>query len=1782
MNNPSYMSYFNREKEIQKTKRENLEKKKKNRRKKKKEKLQNEKSQSINPDSNINSLRNSGPINTSDMLVRSRVIGVDANSTLGKSGEIANWFRDHHVQNASDRGFRKDEEFPDLLVEVESVDKGKSYLTNKKPGSSYLNVISKKKKGSKKVDLGGEKPKDEVERNEEEKEKIELKKEEASDLVLTRLVQGQQILVASNVIEKDLSSPKTTKVPVAEVKKNLEKSEIVKLETDKKNSEIQREPSKKKIEREVIVKTITKTIVINKAKGTKEETIKEKIEKNDCFEKEEIKKTKKEIIIPQQSEAKNVPNLESKEEITQTNLENSVNQRSEEIIKIEKLSQSPKLKTDKLENKELKFNDNMLRKNEIDTIENEITTDMKDEEEVKNVEKIDSEQKSQLENQMTNEEEIEKRKKDKRAYRKMIQQSLKVNLKLKKGSGKKDFISRNKKKLIQNKKEIEESKEMQISYTTKQGIKEKTNEKEVNMLSNQQESLSKYKNLKDNKEKKNNKFKKLKPTANHGTSNQSKGLDIDKFLKNISREFGGSGETYQSAPGIENQEDEPRPSNLGSMLIKSHFPIIKENKEEITYQSDSDQGSQSPTKLLHFESENGRGHQRMQSGGYASNYQKNRNNQKKNNLYSSMSKQNLQKDKSRPKQKKKLTEKNSYLKKAVKKNLLSDNNNQYTESDFFDRYYNKAPPSWKKQSEEMENEEDLENIRKSKSGVVQKKKKKKKKKSEKNKKPERDFEDKIVKDDFVGPFKNNFLNEKYDIVEQEAQIEEKVVNASEYLNEKDENPNDLVSSRNVEDQIKQLEQALLKTEEDQEDEANEDYERDFLDQHKKELEEEHLQQNDLLNYIFKDKQNSEEIQNEEFEPTRRNFNSSALINLKKKKKRKLAKKKEIERIEKIEYHSSKKNDDILNKFEDPESSRINPKDFLRAKKYKYKLKTSKMGRVDEVISKNLFMLNDKLKRKGFTNYKMEYESMEGRGEDMSKASPKRKKKKNQKNFIESNKKVKISSKRVGGITKREKFVFGKELKDFDREIWDAPKRVDTGKKKVKKPKKKEKTELDKKKMKNFYLEKQKQEKIKREQREKDLIEKEEERKKQLKKIKMKNKVKKIYESTYHIKKGEQVSMSINQGIKQSNLDEEVEIKDEKEETSKKKDESFIQEIKVEAIEKEMENIMKTLKDEEHEEEIKSIKKVKIEDVIELKKGMKKESSKNETKEQKVIEDIDQKNDDIKSALEKKEVKEKSVKKKKPAKPKINFLERNKQRIAAIKKEKEERLKKEIEEKLLKEKKKKELEKMMSSKRGLILGKMVAKKIKCWRKQEEKHADPELTSAGKNDQTKKPEKEKNSYSQKSKKITAFRKCESKRSITFMGSTSRDPLRKTYSRRNLILKDGIELDSRKKPDLEVVMIEDVKRGRHGLDFGRMREKVKDLQSRETSRNRDWETNKKTARPRTQIIVKSNYYSKSMLRTQDMVGKQRQREIERAIEEEKRKQEEQIKREEEAKLEKETEILAEVDKILNGDFQNEEMEGDFDNIALKKKEQSESEGKSEEVSIHEDSEQNEMVNNLEKREINNKIHERKGTFSSSEGSEIEEEVLQKSMNEDLNEEKANRSVKIESTKDEKEDKEKVVTNLLLSDDSQYFYRLQDLIQSSLQIEEEKPKNNVIVSILDVEKPPEETNETLNTSKTSIEVSEELQTPIKEEEEYNSELDMSQSKTSELIVAVKGAEKYIERQKKTREKDSKQIHSYPTGGIYIPSKREEKLKEELIEARKKSSVFNKKSTKGIQYNRV
>ena len=77
----------------------------------------------------------------------------------------------------------------------------------------------------------------------------------------------------------------------------------------------------------------------------------------------------------------------------------------------------------------------------------------------------------------------------------MIQQSLKVNLKLKKGSGKKDFISRNKKKLIQNKKEIEESKEMQISYTTKQGIKEKTNEKEVNILGNQQESLSKYKNF---------------------------------------------------------------------------------------------------------------------------------------------------------------------------------------------------------------------------------------------------------------------------------------------------------------------------------------------------------------------------------------------------------------------------------------------------------------------------------------------------------------------------------------------------------------------------------------------------------------------------------------------------------------------------------------------------------------------------------------------------------------------------------------------------------------------------------------------------------------------------------------------------------------------------------------------------------------------------------------------------------------------------------------------------------------------------------------------------------------------------------------------------------------------------------------------------------------------------------------------------------------------------------------------------------------------------------------
>ena len=84
------MSYFNREKEIQKTKRENLEKKKKNRRKKKKEKLQNEKSQSIDPDSNINSLRNSGPINTSDMLVRSRVVGVAANSPLGKSGEIAN------------------------------------------------------------------------------------------------------------------------------------------------------------------------------------------------------------------------------------------------------------------------------------------------------------------------------------------------------------------------------------------------------------------------------------------------------------------------------------------------------------------------------------------------------------------------------------------------------------------------------------------------------------------------------------------------------------------------------------------------------------------------------------------------------------------------------------------------------------------------------------------------------------------------------------------------------------------------------------------------------------------------------------------------------------------------------------------------------------------------------------------------------------------------------------------------------------------------------------------------------------------------------------------------------------------------------------------------------------------------------------------------------------------------------------------------------------------------------------------------------------------------------------------------------------------------------------------------------------------------------------------------------------------------------------------------------------------------------------------------------------
>jgi hypothetical protein len=63
-----------------------------------------------------------------------------------------------------------------------------------------------------------------------------------------------------------------------------------------------------------------------------------------------------------------------------------------------------------------------------------------------------------------------------------------------------------------------------------------------------------------------------------------------------------------------------------------------------------------------------------------------------------------------------------------------------------------------------------------------------------------------------------------------------------------------------------------------------------------------------------------------------------------------------------------------------------------------------------------------------------------------------------------------------------------------------------------------------------------------------------------------------------------------------------------------------------------------------------------------------------------------------------------------------------------------------------------------------------------------------------------------------------------------------------------------------------------------------------------------------------------------------------------------------------------------------------------------------------------------------------------------------------------------------------------------------------------------------------------------------------------------------------VKGAEKYIERQKKTREKESKQIHSYPTGGVYIPIKREEKPKEVKGEDVKHDNHRVKLFKKGIK----
>merc|ERR1712137_657301 len=171
-------------------------------------------------DLTLGSSQNPKSMEISEMSIQTRTY--PTNSEIQDQVEAVNWFRDHNVYSQKETVLDEEEDFPDLVVEVENKEKGKSYLTNQKPGSSYLNLISKKKKKTKAKDakkghlredseLGSSKL-DKLMRevnsdqgfNEDDYGDIDADEEEPSVRIEHKLVHCENIFVATETLEKDL------------------------------------------------------------------------------------------------------------------------------------------------------------------------------------------------------------------------------------------------------------------------------------------------------------------------------------------------------------------------------------------------------------------------------------------------------------------------------------------------------------------------------------------------------------------------------------------------------------------------------------------------------------------------------------------------------------------------------------------------------------------------------------------------------------------------------------------------------------------------------------------------------------------------------------------------------------------------------------------------------------------------------------------------------------------------------------------------------------------------------------------------------------------------------------------------------------------------------------------------------------------------------------------------------------------------------------------------------------------------------------------------------------------------------------------------------------------------------------------------------------------------------------------------------------------------------------------------------------------------------------------